>query len=97
MPPASPAGIWHRTFTSLASPSFRRYFAGQAVSLTGTWMQATAQDWLVLSLSHSRTGPRMMAGASPCPAVVITPTRAPVRSSTAFVPIVVPCRTAPSW
>ena len=33
----------------------------------------------------------MMARASPCPAVLITPTRAPVRSSTAFVPIVVPC------
>ncbi len=39
----------------------------------------------------TRPWPRMMASASPCPAVVIRPTRAPVRSSTALVPMVVPC------
>ena len=39
----------------------------------------------------TRPCPRMIASASPCPAVVMTPTRAPVRSRTAFVPIVVPC------
>ena len=39
----------------------------------------------------SRPCPRMIASVSPCPAVVMTHIRAPVRSSTAFVPIVVPC------
>ncbi len=43
----------------------------------------------------TRPCPRMMASVSPCPAVVMTPTRAPVRSSTAFVPIVVPCPNRP--
>ena len=41
------------TFAALAVPNYRRYFAGQAVSLTGTWMQMAAQAWLVLSLTHS--------------------------------------------
>jgi hypothetical protein len=32
-----------RTFAAQAVPSFRLYLAGQAVSLTGTWMQVVAQ------------------------------------------------------
>jgi len=43
------------TFAALAVPNYRRYIAGQAVSLVGTWMQAIAQSWLVLELSHSGT------------------------------------------
>ncbi|MCC9309552.1 MFS transporter [Kitasatospora sp. RB6PN24] len=33
--------------------NFRLYFAGQSVSLVGTWMQAVAQSWLVLELTGS--------------------------------------------
>lgn len=40
-------------FASLRNSNYRLYFAGQTVSLTGTWMQATAQAWLVLTLSGS--------------------------------------------
>jgi MFS family permease len=29
------------------------YFLGSAVSVSGTWMQRVAQDWLVLQLTHS--------------------------------------------
>jgi MFS family permease len=43
------------TFAALAVPNYRRYVMGQAVSLTGTWMQMTAQSWLVLTLTHSAT------------------------------------------
>lgn len=39
------------TFGSLRIANYRRYAAGQAVSLVGTWMQRVAQDWLVLKLS----------------------------------------------
>ncbi len=39
------------TFASLAVPNYRRYATGQIVSLSGTWMQRVAQDWLVLDLS----------------------------------------------
>jgi len=42
-----------RTFRSLTVPNYRRYFAGHAVSVAGTWMQRVAQDWLVLDLSDS--------------------------------------------
>jgi MFS family permease len=34
-------------------PNYRRYFAGHAVSVAGTWMQRVAQDWLVLELTDS--------------------------------------------
>ena len=32
--------------------NYRLFFAGQLVSLVGTWMQAVAQAWLVLQLTH---------------------------------------------
>lgn len=33
--------------------NYRLFFAGQLVSLMGTWMQTVAQSWLVYSLTHS--------------------------------------------
>lgn len=39
-------------FRSLQVRNYRIFAAGQVVSLTGTWMQRLAQDWLVLKLSH---------------------------------------------
>jgi MFS family permease len=42
-----------RSFASLSIPNFRRYFAGQLVSLSGNWMQMIAEMWLVLSLTNS--------------------------------------------
>ncbi len=39
-------------FSSLRIRNYRLFAAGQLVSLTGTWMQRVAQDWLVLRLSH---------------------------------------------
>jgi MFS family permease len=38
-------------FRSLRVRNYRYYASGQVVSLTGTWMQRAAQDWLVLELS----------------------------------------------
>jgi MFS family permease len=46
------AGL-RRSFSSLAVPNYRRYFTGQLVSLSGTWMQTVAALWLVLSLTGS--------------------------------------------
>jgi MFS family permease len=37
----------------LHNRDFRLYWFGQAVSLTGTWMQVMAQGWVVTSLSRS--------------------------------------------
>lgn len=42
-----------RVFRSLHEPNFRRFFAGHAVSVVGTWMQRVAQDWLILTLTGS--------------------------------------------
>jgi MFS family permease len=44
---------WRRTFLALSYPSYRLWFAGQLVSLVGTWMQTTAQGFLVFELTHS--------------------------------------------
>ena len=44
-----------RTFLSLRVPNYRRYFAGQVISLSGNWMQTVAEMWLVLKLTGSGT------------------------------------------
>ena len=40
---------------SLRVRNYRLYASGQLVSLTGSWMQRVAQDWLVLDLTNSGT------------------------------------------
>jgi MFS family permease len=42
-----------RTFGSLAVYNYRLFWFGQLISLSGTWMQTTAQAWLVLELTNS--------------------------------------------
>jgi MFS family permease len=42
-----------RSFESLSLPNYRRYVAGQIVSLSGNWMQTVGELWLVLSLTGS--------------------------------------------
>jgi len=44
------AGL-RRTFASLAVSNYRRYFAGQVVSLSGNWMQNIAEMWLIVQLT----------------------------------------------
>jgi MFS family permease len=46
------AGL-RRSFSSLSVPNYRRYFAGQIVSVSGNWMQMVAEGWLVLTLTGS--------------------------------------------
>lgn len=41
------------TFRALRHRNFRLFFAGQFVSLIGTWMQSVAQSWLVYKLTGS--------------------------------------------
>lgn len=48
--PDSPRG---GTFRALRHRNFRLFFAGQLISLIGTWMQTLAQSWLVYRLTHS--------------------------------------------
>lgn len=44
---------WPRALRALRHRNYRLYFAGQTVSMAGTWMQNVAQGWLVLILTHS--------------------------------------------
>ena len=41
-----------RGFQSLRIRNYRLFWTGQVISVTGTWMQTTAQAWLVLKLTH---------------------------------------------
>lgn len=45
---------WRDTFAALKHRNFRLFFVGQLVSLIGTWVQATAQSWLVYQLTGSK-------------------------------------------
>ena len=47
------AALRTRTFASLAVPNYRRYFAGQVVSISGNWMQTVAEMWLIVTLTGS--------------------------------------------
>ena len=42
-----------RALRALAHRNYRLFFAGQLISLIGTWMQSVGEMWLVYRLSHS--------------------------------------------
>jgi MFS family permease len=51
-PPASkPDFPWPRTLRAFRHRNYRLFFAGQLISLIGTWMQSVAQAWLVYRLA----------------------------------------------
>ncbi|ODA38897.1 MFS transporter [Desulfosporosinus sp. BG] len=41
------------TYPALTQRNFRYYWFGQCISMIGTWIQATAQQWLVYTLTKS--------------------------------------------
>ncbi len=61
------------TFASLSIPNYRRYYGGQSISLIGTWMQMTAQAWLVLTLTHSSTMLGVVVGLQTLPVLLLGP------------------------
>ncbi len=66
-------GVGRVTFAALAIPNFRRYYAGQSVSLIGTWMQMAAQSWLVLTLTGSATALGFIIAAQTLPVLLLGP------------------------
>ena len=56
-------------FRALRHRNFRLFFAGQLVSLVGTWMQSVAQAWLVLKLTNSPLALGIVAFAGYMPIV----------------------------
>jgi MFS family permease len=61
------------TFAALSVPNYRRYYAGQSVSLIGTWMQMTAQAWLVLTLTHSSAALGVIVALQTLPVLLLGP------------------------
>ena len=61
------------TFAALSVPNYRLYYSGQAISLVGTWMQMTAQAWLVLSLTHSSTELGVIIALQTLPVLLLAP------------------------
>src|SRR5439155_21723167 len=54
------------------SANFRRFFAGQAISVAGTWLQIVAEGWLVYQLTHSPAWLGIVAGAGALPGLLLT-------------------------
>ena len=62
-----------RTFSSLMNPNYRKFFFGQTTSLIGTWMQTTAQSWLVYTLTHSATDIGVVVALQTLPVLLLGP------------------------
>jgi MFS family permease len=63
---------WRQTFAALKHRNFRLFFFGQLISLTGTWMQNTAQSWLIYDLTHSKPLLGVVAAVSSAPMLVFS-------------------------
>src|SRR6476661_3412729 len=61
------------TFRALRHRNFQLFFAGQFISLTGTWMQSVAQSWLVYRLTGSVVLLGMIGFASQIPVFLLAP------------------------
>jgi MFS family permease len=61
------------TFQALSVPNYRRYIAGQSISLTGTWMQMAAQGWLVLTLTRSSAALGLIVALQTVPILLLGP------------------------
>ncbi len=62
-----------RTFSSLSNSNYRKFFFGQTTSLIGTWMQTTAQSWLVFTLTHSATDIGFVVALQTLPVLILGP------------------------
>jgi MFS family permease len=61
------------SFRALHSQPFRRYFAGQVVSASGTFLQQTAIGWLVLKLTGSAGSLGLVLAAGGAPSLLLGP------------------------
>src|SRR5665213_1628560 len=63
------------TFHSLRNPNYRIWAAGALVSNVGSWMQRTAQDWIVLTelTNHNATSVGIVMGLQFGPQILLLP------------------------
>ncbi|CAN5564171.1 MFS transporter [soil metagenome] len=69
-PPAAPLATG--AFAALGHRNFRLFWFGQLLSLTGNWMQSTAQGWLVLDLTNSEFLLGVVTAAGSLPVLLFT-------------------------
>lgn len=62
-----------RTLRALRHRNFQLFFAGQLISLIGTWMQSVAQSWLVYRISGSSALLGLVAFAGQIPILLMSP------------------------
>lgn len=63
---------WPRALSAMRHRNFRLFFAGQLVSVIGTWMQSTAQQWLVYRITGSQTSLGMVTFISFLPVLLLS-------------------------
>lgn len=63
----------HPLLRALAHRDYRLYFAGQGISLIGTWMQQIAMSWLVYQMTQSSFQLSLVLFAGQIPALFLSP------------------------
>jgi len=66
-------GNLRQAFRALKHRNFQLFWAGQGISVIGTWMQMTAQSWLLYRLTHSPLVLGFLTIARFAPSLVIAP------------------------
>jgi MFS family permease len=64
---------WPQSLRALDHRNFRLFFAGQLISMIGTWMQSVAQAWLVYRLTGSAALLGAVGFASQIPVFMFAP------------------------
>src|ERR1051325_4260974 len=64
---------WSQTFRALQHRNYQLFFAGQLISLVGTWMDQIAESWLVYRLTGSALLLGTVAFASQIPVFLLAP------------------------
>ncbi len=68
-----PQSVAATTLRALGHRNFRLFFAGQVVSVTGTWMESVAQAWLVYRLTGSSVLLGTVTFAAQIPILILSP------------------------
>jgi MFS family permease len=72
-PAAAQRGTWLvRRLPALGSATYRRFLAGAFVGTIGSWMQSTAQGWLVLDLTNSAAALGIVSAVQTFPVLVFS-------------------------
>ncbi|MEO6785193.1 MAG: MFS transporter, partial [Chthoniobacteraceae bacterium] len=63
---------WRKMFSAFRHRNYRLFFSGQLVSLTGNWVNSTAEGWLVYQLTGSTALLGVVAAASTAPMLIFS-------------------------